>query len=191
MIKKDFAFRGVIFIVLLHLSMLAQSQHDSLYYTTFPNALTVRMYSVKDYTGFTLSSFNKASNIIYRSNATTNLGVGVTYRNVSANISAGFGFLNNGIEERGKTTSLDFQFHFFLKNWISDLLFLHYKGFYAAPGSYPYEPSGNYYYRPDIQLNLLGLTAYHVQNGSRFSYRSAFYQNEWIRKYHMKRWMSS
>jgi len=129
-----------------------------------------------------LSSFNKASNITYSSNATTNLGAGVTYRNLSANVSAGLRFLNNGIEERGKTTSLDFQFHFFLQNRISDLLFLHYKGFYAAPGSYSYEPFGNYYYRPDIQLNLLGLTAYHVQNTRRFSYRAAFYQNEWIRK---------
>src|ERR1700761_6734197 len=85
MIKKYFVFRAVIFFFLLHLGFLARSQHDSLYYKTFPNALTVRMYLVKDHTGFTLSSFNKTSNITYRSNATTNLGAGVTYRNVSAN----------------------------------------------------------------------------------------------------------
>lgn len=180
MIKRCFVFHAVIFLLLLHPGIHAQSQHDSLYYKIFPDALTVRIYSVKDYTGFTLSSFNKTSNITYRSNAATNLGAGVTYRNLSANLSAGFAFLNNGIEARGKTTSLDFQFHFFLKNWISDLLFLHYKGFYAAPGSY--SSPGDYYYRPDIRLNLVGLTAYHVQNAQRFSYRSAFYQNEWTRK---------
>jgi hypothetical protein len=181
-IKRYFLFRAVTFLFILHLGIHAQSQHDSLYYKTFPNALTVRIYSVKDNTGFTLSSLNNASNITYRSNATTNLGIGVTYRNISANVSTGFGFLNNGIEERGKTTSFDFQFHFFMQHWISDLLILHYKGFYATPGSYPYEPAGDYYYRPDIGLNLLGLTAYHVQNAQRFSYRSAFNQNEWIKK---------
>ena len=181
-IKRCSALRTVAFLFLSQLGIHAHGQHDSLYYKTFPNALTVRVYSVKDYTGFTLSSFNKTSDITYRSNAATNLGAGVTYRNVSANLSAGFGFLNNGIEERGKTASLGFQFHFFLQNWISDLLFLRYKGFYAAPGSYPYKASGSYYYRPDIGLNLLGLTAYHVRNARRFSYRSAFNQNEWVKK---------
>jgi len=181
MTKRYFVNYVVIFALLMLLSIHAQSQHDSLYFKTFPNALTVRVYSVKPHTGFTLSSINNASKITYRSNAARNLGAGVTYRNVSANLSAGFGFLNNGIEERGKTTSLDFQLHFFPEKWISDLLFLHYKGFYA-PGSYAHQPGEEYYYRPDIQLNFMGLTAYRIQNARRFSYRSAFNQNEWIRK---------
>ena len=181
MIKKHVALLNAIFLFLLHINTFSQ-KHDSLYYKTFSNALTARIYTVKDYADFSFSSINKNSNITYRSNATINLGVGVTYKNLSGNLSAGFGFLNKGIEKRGKTSSLDFQFHFFLQKWTSDLLFLHYKGFYAAPGNYPLALPGNYYYRPDIRLNLTGLTAYRVQNSGKFSYRSAFYQNEWIRK---------
>jgi len=62
-----------------------------------------------------LSSFNKASNITYSSNATTNLGAGVTYRNLSANVSAGLGFLNNGIEKRGRQLHWIFNFISFFK----------------------------------------------------------------------------
>ena len=182
MIKKHFVLLSTIFLFLLHINAFSQNLHDSLYYKTFSNALTVRIYTVKDYADFSFSSLNKKSNLTYRSNATTNLGAGVTYKNLSVNLSAGFGFLNNGIEKRGKTTALDFQFHFFLQKWTSDLLFLHYKGFYAAPENSPYELPENYYYRPDISLNLTGFTAYRIQNFRKFSYRSAFYQNEWIRK---------
>ncbi len=182
MIKKRLALLNAIFLFLLHINIFSQDSNDSLYYKTFPNALTVRIYTVKDYAGFSFSSPGRKSDITYRSNSTTNLGAGVTYKNLSANFSTGFGFLNNGIEKRGKTTALDLQFHFFLQKWTSDLLFLHYKGFYAAPESYSYELPDNYYYRPDISLNLLGFAAYRVQNFEKFSYRSAFYQNEWIRK---------
>lgn len=182
MIKKHFILLNIFFLLLLHINTFSQNSHDSLYYKTFSNALTVRIYTVKDYADFTFSSFDKKSNLTYRSNATTNLGAGVTYKNLSANLSAGFGFLNNGIEKRGKTTALDLQFHIFLPKWTSDLLFLHYKGFYATPESYHSELPNYYYYRPDISLNLMGLSAYRVQNFGKFSYRSAFYQNEWIRK---------
>ena len=180
--NKKYSTLLILFFLLLHTNTSSQNLHDSLYYKTFPNALTVRLYTVKDYAGFSFSSLNKRPGITYRSNATTNLGAGVTYKNVSVNFSTGFGFLNNGIEKRGKTTALDFQFHFFLQKWTSDLLFLHYKGFYAASASYPHQLPGSYYYRPDIRLNVLGFTAYRIQNSGKFSYRSAFYQNEWIRK---------
>jgi hypothetical protein len=170
------------FFLLLQINVFSQNSHDSLYYKTFPDALTVRMYMVKDYADFTFSSYDKKANLTYRSNATTNLGAGVTYKNLSANFSTAFGFLNNGIEDHGKTSALDFQFHFFLQKWTSDLLFLRYKGFYAVPENYASALPNNYYYRPDINLNLIGFTAYRVQNFRRFSYRSGFYQNEWIRR---------
>lgn len=180
--KKVIPFSILFFLLLVQNTTFAQAIHDSLYYTTFPNALTVRLYTVKDYADFSFASLNKRSGIQYKSNAATNLGAGVTYKNVSANLSAGFGFLNNGIEERGKTSTLDFQFHFFPRNWASDLIFLRYKGFYASPEYYPHQLQGTYYYRPDVSLTLFGLAAYRSQNANKFSYRSAFYQNEWIRK---------
>lgn len=155
--------------------------HDSVYYKTFSKALTVRIYSVKDYAAFSFRSFNKNSILKYKSNTTLNLGAGVTYKNLSGNLSTGFGFLNPGIEERGKTKFLDFQVHFFPRKWSSDLLFQHYKGFYAPEGFASATPH-SYYYRPDIYLNLIGFSVYRLQNFQQFSFRAPFNQNEWIRK---------
>ena len=174
----------LIFILVLFICSrsFAQAMHDSLYYTTFPNALTVRLYSLKDFANFSLVSSNGNSKMQYRSNTTVNLGAGITYKNVSGNLSFGFGFLNNKTEEKGKTSTIDFQLHFFPSKWTSDVLFLRYKGFYANRELQPHIAGNNIYYRPDISLNLLGGSLYRIQNGSRFSYRTAFYQNEWLRK---------
>lgn len=180
--KKIIQFGVLFFLMLVQHRTFAQHVHDSLYYTTFPNVLTVRVYTVKDYADFSFASLHKRSGIMYKSNAATNLGAGITYKNISGNFSAGFGFLNKGIAERGKTSTLDLQFHFFPRNWVSDLTFLRYKGFYASPQYYPHQLQGSYYYRPDVELTLLGLAAYRIQNANKFSYRSAFNQNEWIKK---------
>ena len=171
-----------VLIMIVCSKSFAQSMHDSLYYTTFPNALTVRLYSLKDFANFSLAASNGNNSIRYKSNATVNLGAGVTYKNVSGNLSFGFGFLNNKIEEKGKTSTIDFQLHFFPVKWTSDVLFLRYKGFYANREIQPHAVNNSLYYRPDISLNLLGAALYRVQNGNRFSYRTAFYQNEWLRK---------
>lgn len=180
--KKVIQLGILFFLFLVQHRTFAQHVHDSIYYITFPNVLTVRLYTVKDHADFSFASLHKRSGIQYKSNAATSLGAGVTYKNVSGNFSAGFGFLNKGIEERGKTSTLDLQLHFFPRNWVSDLTFLRYKGFYASPEYYPHQLQGSYYYRPDVNLILLGLAAYRIQHANRFSYRSAFYQNEWIKK---------
>lgn len=180
--KKAIRAGILFFLIMGQQKSFAQHVHDSAYYKTFPNVLTVRVYTVKDYADFSFASFTKRSGIQYQSNATTNLGAGVTYKNLSGNFSAGFGFLNNGIEERGKTSTLDLQFHFFPHSWISDLIFLSYKGFHASQEYYPHQLQGSYYYRPDVSLSLLGLSAYRVQHPDKFSYRTAFYQNEWLKK---------
>ncbi len=156
--------------------------HDSLYYKTFPNALTVRVYSVKDYANFYLRSIDKNFTLKYKSNTTLNLGAGVTYKNLSGNFSAGFGFINKDIENRGKTKFLDFQVHFFPRKWTSDILYQYYKGFYTSPEIFASSVHQKYYYRPDIILNLIALSTYRLQNFKQFSFRSAFNQNEWIRK---------
>src|SRR6476469_5714444 len=159
---KHFTFFNV-YLILHKINVSYHSSHYCIYYKTFTNALNIRMYIIKDYSDFTFSSYDKKANLTYRSNATTNLGAGITYKNLSANFSAGFGFLNKGIEKRGKKIALDFQFHLFPQKWTSDFLFLHYKGFYVTPGSYPAQLPGNYY-RPDVNLNLIGLSAYSIQN---------------------------
>lgn len=182
-INKKYCFAIVVFILTLHNTGYSQKLlHDTAYYKTFPDALTVRIYSVKDYANFNFSALSNNSNLKYRPNTNVNLGLGATYNNVSLNLSAGFGFINKVNDDKGKTKSIDFQLHFFPRKWVSDLLYLHYKGFYAAPEGYASIIPNSYYYRPDIKMDMIGFTAYRNVNYRKFSFRSAFNQNEWIKK---------
>src|SRR6186713_2664171 len=72
--KKAIQFGLLFFLILTQQNTFAQHVHDSVYYKTFPNVLTVRVYTVKDYAHFSFASLTKRSGIHYKSNATTNLG---------------------------------------------------------------------------------------------------------------------
>ncbi len=170
--------------VLINYSVFAQKvdMHDSSYYKTFPHSLTPRFYFSQKYADITFQSADGSKDLQYRANTKLNMGIGATYNNLTLNVALGFGFLNNNIEEKGKSKSLDFQLHLYPNGWAADLLAVHYKGVYAYPKGYASDNSNTYYYRPDIKLNLFGITAYRVANAKRFSYRAAMVQNEWQKK---------
>jgi uncharacterized protein DUF4421 len=170
--------------VLINYSALAQKAdtHDSTYYKTFPHSLTPRFYFSQKYADMTFQSADGSKDLQYRANTKLNMGIGATYNNLTLNVAFGFGFLNNNIEEKGKSKSLDLQLHLYPNGWAADLLAMHYKGVYAYPKRYAADNLNTYYYRPDIKLNLFGVTAYRVANAKRFSYRAAMVQNEWQKK---------
>lgn len=171
--------------ILISCSLFAQKKadtHDTSYYKTFLHSLTPRFYFSKKYADLTFQSADGSKDLQYRANTKINMGVGATYNNFSLNVAFGFGFLNNNNKDRGKSKSLDLQLHLYPTGWAADVLAMHYKGVYAYPKGYASYNSNIYYYRPDIKLNLFGITAYRVANANRFSYRAAMIQNEWQKK---------
>jgi uncharacterized protein DUF4421 len=171
--------------ILISSSLFAQKKadtHDTSYYKTFLHSLTPRFYFSKKYADLTFQSADGTKDLQYRANTKLNMGIGATYNNLTLNVAFGFGFLNNNIEEKGKSKSLDLQLHLYPNGWAADVLAMHYKGVYTYPKSYASYNSNIYYYRPDIKLNLFGITAYRVANANKFSYRAAMIQNEWQKK---------
>lgn len=156
--------------------------HDSSYYKTFPNSLTLRFYFSKKYASLNFQPTDNSKNLQYKANTKLNMGIGFTYHNFSLNGALGFGFLNNKYDEKGKSKSLDLQMHLYPTGWAADLLVTHYKGLYAYPKNYASYTPDIYYYRPDLTFNLFGLSAYRVVNSNKFSYRAAMIQNEWQKK---------
>ena len=184
MIIKKYCFVIAFFILLGGFDSSVYSQkilHDSAYYQTFHNVLTVRVYSIKDYVDFRFPAMSGGGDLKYRANTDYNLGLGATYLNTNANLSTGVGFINNGNNDKGKTKSFDLQLHFLPRKWFGDFTYIHYKGFYAAPEGYATDPN-TYYYRPDIKTDAVGFDAYRNLNYRKLSFRSAFNQNEWIKK---------
>jgi hypothetical protein len=153
--------------------------HDSTYYTTYPRAITPRIYLSQKYGMFILPSSGNEKYLKYSRTSKLNMGIGATYRRFSLNVAYGFNFLNPE-DKKNKTTSLDLQLHMYRRKWIIDALAIHYKGFY--PNGSAFGNLNSNYYRPDAKMNLFGLAAYRFTNGERFSYRAAMVQDEWQKK---------
>ena len=156
-------------------------KHDTSYYEIYPNKLTARIYVTQKYLHFNIPSATSGKDISYVANAKMNLGVGVTWHNLSLNAFYGAKFLNNSKSKKGNTNGLDLQLHLFPKKWAIDLIGVFPRGYYID--NEDFKPSvGDYYYRPDIKATYVGLSAYRVPNKEKFSYRAAIIQNEWQKR---------
>ena len=156
--------------------------HDTSYYETYPNKLTTRLYLSQKYLHINIPNTGGQADMEYKANPKLNLGIGATWHNLSFNVFYGFAFLNNKDTAKGKTKGIDLQLHLFPRKWAIDVLAIFPKGFHLEPKGYAAVKPGNYYYRPDMKLNLIGVSAYRVPNKEKFSYRAAIVQNEWQKR---------
>ena len=93
----------------------------------------------------------------------------------------GFGFLNPD-KGRGKTKGLDLQLRLYPRKWAIDVLGTFIKSYYLDPEDENGLRLTNYYLRPDIKRDVIGISAFRVANADKFSYRAAITQNEWQTK---------
>ncbi len=156
-------------------------EYDSAYFESFPTDLVLRTYLSQKYTTLELKNGRDAPRLRYRPNTNLNLGVGFTYRNFSLNLAYGFGFLNPD-SEKGKNKKLDLQARIYTRKWAVDFFGQFYKGYYTFPKGRGQTTDDNYYIRPDLKVNLAGISVYRVFNHRRFTLRSVFMQDEWQKK---------
>src|SRR6185312_2924994 len=147
------------------------------YYIQYPQQFILRIYLRSKFAPFTISS-NGKEDLNYRTNLKLGLGLGFTYKAVTLNLAYGFNFLNpeNG---KGKTKGIDLQLHIYPKKWAIDATGAFLNGYYLDPEDFNGLTLTDYYLRPDLQRNVLGVSAYHLTNSDRFSYKAAFSQRDW------------
>ena len=157
------------------------NDHDSSYYQSFERYITARFYFSQKYAGLELEHASNVSRFRYVPNTSLTMGVGVTYQSISLNIGYAFGFLNTD-GEKGKTRYLDIQSHIYGRKWTIDILGQFYKGYYLSPKGLAASTPQSYYVRPDMRVQVMGVSAYRLLNPSRFSFRSALLENEQQKK---------
>jgi hypothetical protein len=108
------------------------------------------------------------------------MGVGATYKWATLNLAYGFGFLNPD-KGKGDTKYLDLQFHGYTRKFVVDFFGQFYNGFFLTPKS-TNNPGIEYYIRPDLDVNQIGLSVQYILNNRKFSYRASFFQSEWQKK---------
>ncbi|MEJ7767685.1 MAG: DUF4421 domain-containing protein [Chitinophagaceae bacterium] len=148
---------------------------DSSYIESFPKSVIGRIFLSQKYTNLELKKGNDAPRVRYLSNNKINAGIGATYQGLSVNISYGAGSVN---ENRGETKSLDLQSRLYSRKWAIDLIGQFYKGYYLDPNGRGNNKDNSYYLRPDINVNLAGMSAYKIYNYRKFTLRPAFVQDE-------------
>jgi hypothetical protein len=156
------------------------AQNDSSHYVSYEDQLTTRFYFSKKYTSFRFLDQADDIRLRYFPNTTLNMGVGATYKWASLNLGFGFGFLNPD-DGKGDTKYVDLQGDFYGRTFLIDVLGQFYKGFYLIDEDLR-DANGDFYTRPDIRLNVFGLSGQYIFNHERFSYRAGFLQNEWQKK---------
>ena len=72
--------------------------------------------------------------------------------------------------------------HVYPRKWAIDVWGVFPKGYHLEPKGYAAANSNSYYYRPDLKLELIGISAYRVPNKEKFSYRAAIIQTEWQKR---------
>lgn len=186
-LRNIMAVVSFICLSLLSLPQMSFSQKktlDSSYVQPYINKWTVRAFTAKKYAPFELPAPNENLNdLVYKPNTKLNLGIGITYKNLTANIGFGVGFLNKDYNKDGKgdTKGLGLDIHIFPKNFAVDLIGIFHKGYNLYPRGTAAAPN-TFYFRPDIKINLIGVAGYRVANADRFSYRASFAQNQWQKK---------
>ncbi|HZG24489.1 MAG TPA: DUF4421 domain-containing protein, partial [Chitinophagaceae bacterium] len=164
-----------------HAQLDKLSEYDSTYYVTYPGSIIGRLYFSQKYTTLELRNGNAPPRLRYRPNTNLNLGVGATYRALTLNVAYGFGFLNRD-EEKGENRKLDLQARIYSRRWAIDFFGQFYRGYFLFPKGRA-EPGGDdYYIRPDLKVNVAGISAYRILNFKRFTMRSAFMQDEHQKK---------
>lgn len=153
---------------------------DTNYIEPYSKLITGRAFLSQKYTLFVVEGTGGNKDIQYRPNTRLSIGAGATYRALTFNIGYGLGFLNN--EDKGKTRYIDLQSHLYGIKWRFDVFGQFYRGYYIYPKGFAATSDKNFYLRPDLNVQEIGLSSYYINNNKRFSYRAAFLQSEWQKK---------
>ncbi len=152
--------------------VVVYGQVDTTYIGKFHQEFSIRTYV---YQKFSVISdiIQEDKEISYRPNTPVGIGLGIQYKDFS--LSGGMTFSAFRDKKRGKTKSMDFQYHYYGKKLIGDIFFQRYKGFYYSEKK---KEGEIIHLHPDIRLVQYGLNGQYIFNNKKFSYRAAFNQHE-------------
>ena len=161
------------------------SGYDSSYVRDYTHILTTRVYVSSKFNSFTIEDGQTGASLQYRPNNQVNLGIGASYRSLTLNLGFGFSFLNQDVDAKGETDYFDAQANVFRPKWAINSFFQTYRGYYIdgyTKAELGWNVPTELPARRDIRQATVGITALHIFNDQRFSYRAAFNQDAWQRK---------
>ncbi|WP_422362141.1 DUF4421 family protein [Reichenbachiella sp.] len=165
-----------------------EHKQDTNYIASYTSELdlTTRFYNSVKFSRYVLRDSRYEERLRYASNENLIIGVGVSYRRATFNLGLNFPFVNSWDEkDKGKTKYLDAQIHYYLDKFVFDAWLSTYKGYYLTN---PHETTtqdemdSSFPIRPEIRNTNFSFNLVRIFNSEKFSFRSAFAQDEWQKK---------
>jgi hypothetical protein len=156
---------------------------DTNYIALPQQQLTVRLIGSSKTSNYKFIGNQKR--LTFNANNSYNGGIGITYRFIGINLLTKLpGAINNDDKQYGKTRKLDMQAFVYPRKLVFELYVQWYKGFYVKENNIftINRPNALPPLRPDVNTLHIGTNASYVFNAKRFSFRSAFMQNELQKK---------
>jgi len=149
------------------------AQVDSLYIGSFERKASVKAFLAKKFLSL-VHDIDDNNERVYMPNNPLDLGLGLSINNTVLSFGYGYGFSFLRDKKRGKTSSVDFQFHNYGRKYTFDFFYQKYKGFYMEED----HNNSDFELCPDLRINQYGLYGQYVFGGKKFSYKAAFDQSE-------------
>lgn len=143
------------------------AQVDSSYIVPFKEDFSARIYFINRIKGL---ENNKKE--MYNINAPTAIGIGISWQDYSLSFGHGWSVLSK--KNKGKTKTLEFEYHGYKRKYVYDVSLHKHKGFYKTESLNDNIIS----LHPDMRVNLYGGSFMWIFNNKKFSYKAAFNQSE-------------
>ncbi|MGS4344957.1 DUF4421 family protein [Myroides odoratus] len=146
----------------------ASAQVDSLYIGKYKHTYGATVSLKQEFLSLNYQEDKKEFN--FEPNRPLNIGLAFAWRNSSLSYSQGFSGMRD--KEKGKSSTVDLQYHLVGKKFMVDFYFQQYKGFYRLD-----QESKTYLSFDDLRINRYGGRFTYVFNSDKFSIGAANNKN--------------
>lgn len=171
-----------ILIICFSTSSFCQAQNNQPKIQDLSDQLYVKLFGVIKSNVLRHYDLGTKTNIEYKPNENFNIGIGMGHKWLGFDLALNLGLINDDDAIFGETRRFDLQTSIYLKQFVFDLHYQRYKGYYAStPWRYleGYEVGDlNFPLRPDIKTFNTALNMLYVFKPERFSYKAAFIYNQ-------------
>ncbi|HAO06328.1 MAG TPA: hypothetical protein DCQ50_04900 [Chryseobacterium sp.] len=182
-LQKPFVLAAMLLIACGGYSQTNTLKIDTSFYERYPRKLIISPFWVKTPVTYSIAAPGTERTIRYYDNSPAGLGLRVGFDWLSVSAAFRTPIVDPDYhKQRGKTSNFNLQTTFAARKLLIDVYYQKTKGTFLRSDATPPYTTSNYYIRPDIKTNLLGVTGLFVFNGKRFSSRPPFKFDAWQKK---------
>lgn len=149
-------------------TQLVNLDSTNLYYTDYSEQFNFKLYTLFKLN--TIEIKNNQDRLELNPNSPLGLGFSVNYKALGISLGIGLPQTQTNLSKYGKTSRVDFQVSFYLKNFGLDSYFQLYKGYYNSnPDDFIEWSKTAYPLLPEMRTISIGLSGYYVFNNEKYS----------------------